>query len=237
MTSDRDPASRTQPPDSAAVDVSRLAHDVANSITSVAAFAHLVRTDSRLPADLQRQADLLVSESERLASMMDTLVGLARGRASALAPSAGPTEVAVDATPSAAAPNEQAPAGTRPARVLVVDDEPSIRDFLGRVLERSGHTVVLCGSGREALDAVAADPPDAILCDHRMTGMDGMTFHEAVVAIAPQLGRRFAFMTGDVTNPSLREFAETRGVRLLGKPFDIATVTGTVSALLEDEPT
>ena len=229
MTTDRDPSAPTDRTEAAPVDVGRLAHDVANSITSMAAFAHLIRTDVRLPADLQRQAELLVAESDRLVAMVDRLVAVARGRASASPAQAGEARPRAEATPAAAA-------GARPARVLVVDDEPSIRDFLGRVLERSGHTVVLCGSGREALDAVAAEPPDAVLCDHRMAGMDGTAFHEAVVAIAPQLGRRFVFMSGDTVNPNLREFAAARGVRLLAKPFDIATVTATVTALLGDEP-
>ena len=232
MTSDRDPVPGTPPTEPTAADVSRLAHDVANSITSMAAFAHLVRTDPRLPTDLQRQADLLVAESDRLVAMVDELVAVARGKATGAARS----DVATAAPPTSPAPTRVRDASPRAARVLVVDDEPSIRDFLGRVLERSGHTVVLCGSGREAVDAVAADPPDAILCDHRMAGMDGTAFHEAVVAIAPHLAHRFAFMSGDTVNPDLREFAASRGARLLAKPFDIATVTAMVSALLGDEP-
>jgi hypothetical protein len=43
-------------------------------------------------------------------------------------------------------------------------------------------------------------------------------------------------MSGDVLNPELREFATSRGILLLAKPFDIATVGRTVAALLESEP-
>ena len=60
--------------------------------------------------------------------------------------------------------------------------------------------------------------------------MTGTEFHAAVVAIDPALGRRFAFMSGDVLNPELREFATARGVQLLAKPFDIATVDAIVRA-------
>lgn len=235
MTSDRDPTSGTQRSQPSGVDIGRLAHDVANSITSIAAFAHLLRTDPRLPADLQRQADLLVAESDRLVALVDRLV--AAGRANASAGRAVTADVASPTPPSdRPARTPTGDAASRSARVLVVDDEPSIRDFLGRVLQRSGHTVVQSSSGREAIDAVGADPPDAILCDHRMAGMDGTAFHDAVVAIAPQLGGRFAFMSGDVLNPDLRAFAAARGARLLGKPFDIAAVTATVTALLGDDP-
>jgi CheY-like chemotaxis protein len=121
----------------------------------------------------------------------------------------------------------------RAARVLVLDDEPSIRDFLGRVLTRAGYTALIAPTGAAALDIVRTDPPDAILCDHRMAGMNGTEFHDAVAAIQPGLARRFAFMSGDVLNPQLRAFATARGVQLLAKPFDIATVARTVETLLQ----
>ena len=129
-----------------------------------------------------------------------------------------------------------APPGERAAdgrtRILVLDDEPAIRDFLARVLVRYGYEPVLASTGPAALEIVRSDPPAAILCDHRMAGMSGTEFHDAVSAIAPELSRRFAFMSGDVLNPELREFAGARGVHLLAKPFDLATVDTVVSTLL-----
>ena len=65
-----------------------------------------------------------------------------------------------------------------------------------------------------------------------MAGMSGTEFHTHVAAIDPLLGRRFAFMSGDVLNPELLDFATERGVQLLAKPFDIATVGTMVSRLL-----
>jgi two-component system response regulator GlrR len=120
--------------------------------------------------------------------------------------------------------------------VLVLDDESAIREFLGRALRRAGYEPMLAASGAMALDMIRAEPPDAILCDHRMAGMNGTAFHDAVAGIAPRLGRRFAFMSGDVLNPELREFAKARGILLLGKPFDLASVGRTVAALLEAQP-
>jgi len=62
--------------------------------------------------------------------------------------------------------------------------------------------------------------------------MNGVEFQAAVAAIDPALGRRFAFMSGDVLNPELREFATAHDVQLLAKPFDIATVGELVGSLL-----
>ena len=119
-------------------------------------------------------------------------------------------------------------------RVLVLDDEPSIREFLGRVLSRAGYEPVLTSSGSAALDIIRSDPPDAIMCDHRMAGMSGMEFHAAVASIDADLARRFAFMSGDVLDPELRDFASARGIHLLAKPFDIATVGATARRLLAE---
>jgi len=125
----------------------------------------------------------------------------------------------------------------RPSRVLVLDDEAAIREFLGRALRRAGYEAMLAANGAIALDMIRDQPPDAILCDHRMAGMTGTEFHDRVAVLAPELGRRFAFMSGDVLNPELRDFAKSRGILLLGKPFDIATVGRTVATLLEVDPT
>ena len=134
---------------------------------------------------------------------------------------------------AAAAPSDEpAAAPDGPIRVLVLDDESSIRDFLGRVLIRSGYEPVLVASGSAALEIVRSDPPAAILCDHRMAGMSGTEFLAAVAEVAPELTRHFAFMSGDVLNPELRQFAESRGVQLLAKPFDIATVAALVGRLV-----
>jgi two-component system NtrC family sensor kinase len=129
------------------------------------------------------------------------------------------------------APTARGP-GAGHDRILVLDDEPAIRDMLGRVLTRYGYEPILMSTGAAALDLVRRDPPAGILCDHRMAGMSGTEFHAAVSAIAPDLARHFAFMSGDVLNPELRAFAQARGVYLLAKPFDLSTVETIVAALL-----
>jgi two-component system NtrC family sensor kinase len=120
----------------------------------------------------------------------------------------------------------------KPWRILILDDEPAIRDFLARILRRGGYEPVLASDGRAALEVVKNEPPDAILCDHRMAGMSGIAFHIAVAEIDPQLARRFVFMSGDVLNPELSDFAVGRGITLLAKPFDIESVGRTVARIL-----
>jgi two-component system response regulator AtoC len=59
-------------------------------------------------------------------------------------------------------------------RILVVDDEASMRDVLGKILSAEGYLVTQAGNGREALKALEKGRFDFILCDIRMPVMDGL---------------------------------------------------------------
>ncbi len=62
---------------------------------------------------------------------------------------------------------------SEPKRMLVVDDEEPVRDFLSRVLERHGYQVRCAQEGGEALELMAEEVPDCVLLDLKMPGMDG----------------------------------------------------------------
>src|SRR5918911_4974954 len=59
-------------------------------------------------------------------------------------------------------------------RVLVVDDEPAVREALERILRVEGYEVALANDGREAVRSQAAAPADAVLLDVLMPGLDGL---------------------------------------------------------------
>src|SRR6266550_1752112 len=62
------------------------------------------------------------------------------------------------------------------SRVLVVDDEPGLRQSLGLLLADAGYDVVAEGDGKRGLERALAEPFDLILCDVRMPGLDGLAF-------------------------------------------------------------
>ena len=61
-----------------------------------------------------------------------------------------------------------------PSRVLIVEDEPDIRGLLVFHLEREGYQVVRSSDGADALRQVRARPPDLVLLDLMLPGMDGL---------------------------------------------------------------
>jgi DNA-binding NtrC family response regulator len=61
-------------------------------------------------------------------------------------------------------------------RVLIVDDEPGLRQSLGLLLTDAGYEVTAEGNGRSALERVLREPVDLILCDVRMPELDGLAF-------------------------------------------------------------
>ncbi|WP_433430882.1 response regulator transcription factor [Nonomuraea sp. CA-141351] len=64
---------------------------------------------------------------------------------------------------------------SEPARLLVVDDEPALREALQSSLEFEGYKVVAANDGQAALDALALEPYDAVLLDVMMPRLDGLT--------------------------------------------------------------
>ncbi|MDQ3937796.1 MAG: ATP-binding protein, partial [Chloroflexota bacterium] len=130
----------------------------------------------------------------------------------------------VPQSPPAAAQAGTRHAGAATGRILAIDDEPSVRGLLERSLSRAGHQVTLAGSGADALREARQKDFDLMLIDHRMSAMDGIETYRRLVELRPGLRGRAVVMSGDTLNPALREFAVSHGLRMLAKPFDVASL-------------
>jgi two-component system, OmpR family, KDP operon response regulator KdpE len=71
------------------------------------------------------------------------------------------------------AQNIQKIARKAPAKILIVDDEPQVRRALRTILATQGCAVIEVRTGEEALEEIKADPPDLVLLDINMPGVDG----------------------------------------------------------------
>ena len=72
-------------------------------------------------------------------------------------------------------------------RILIVDDEPDICETLGGILEDEGYAVQSVSTGEQAVQAVSDEPPDLIILDIWMPGMDGLEALEKIREINPTL--------------------------------------------------
>ena len=71
------------------------------------------------------------------------------------------------------------------AKILVIDDEPSIRDLLDTLLSRKGYDVILTDSGQKGLEVFRRARPDVVVLDLKMPGMDGLTVLQQVRSLNP----------------------------------------------------
>lgn len=108
------------------------------------------------------------------------------------------------------------------ANVLVVDDEPLLRDFLEETLRRSGHHVVLAPGGNEGLERVSECMPDLVLLDIRMKGSDGLDLLPEFRTRAPQAP--VIMMTGHGTVESAVQAMRLGAFDYLTKPFSADTI-------------
>ena len=124
------------------------------------------------------------------------------------------------------------------ARILVVDDDPSVLQLVRLTFERAGHTVMQAGSAMDALAALdGPTPPAAVVCDVLMPGMSGLQFYTQLVERAPQLRHRVVFLTAAHRQPDIYRPIEQLGVPMLGKVDDLKLVIDAVRvALLRPMP-
>ncbi len=120
-----------------------------------------------------------------------------------------------------------------PQRVLVVDDEASVRETLVAQLGAMGSRVDSASNVTEALSMVRSTKYEALIVDIRMPGKSGLDFHKSISESDPFLADRVVFITGDFVNDDLLRRALDTGRLLLEKPFtmrELATALGKTAA-------
>ena len=132
--------------------------------------------------------------------------------------------------PAAAAPTSVERAA--PRRVLIVDDEPSMRSAMAAFLRSLGHEVIVATGGPDARQLLANGGYDAILLDLRMGELGGDVLYRELRARDPEQAARVVFVTGDAQSDAARRFLSEAGRPSLSKPFqldDLATVIAAVT--------
>ncbi len=122
------------------------------------------------------------------------------------------------------------------ARILVVDDEPTVRLLMRTILTRDGHVVEECDDSRQVMQKLQETGYDVILLDLRMPGMSGMELFSAISTRWPKLAQRIIFITGDTSDSDTREYLANHQIPFITKPFDKKTLEDKVNALLAQIP-
>ncbi|HWK25879.1 MAG TPA: response regulator transcription factor [Solirubrobacter sp.] len=115
-------------------------------------------------------------------------------------------------------------------RILVVDDEPSVRDALDRALRMDGYRVQLAADGAEALEALADTPPDAIVLDVLMPGPDGLEVCRRLRAAGDRTP--VLMLTARDAVPDRVSGLDAGADDYLVKPFALEELTARLRALL-----
>ena len=122
------------------------------------------------------------------------------------------------------------------SKILVADDERGICQALSRLLEREGHVPVIASNGREAIELVRSERPDAVFLDIQMPGMDGLQALERIQAQAQ--GLPVVIMTAYGSMETAMEAIRLGAFDYLGKPLDLERIRSLLQRLLhKPEPT
>ncbi|MCG8360855.1 MAG: response regulator [Kiloniellales bacterium] len=116
------------------------------------------------------------------------------------------------------------------ARILLAEDDESMRTFLAKALRRAGHEVTDVGDGLDAMMALTERTVDLLLADVVMPGMDGIEL--ARRAAKEQPGIKVMFITGFAAVALKAREQSPKGARVLSKPFHLRELVNQIDAML-----
>ena len=122
--------------------------------------------------------------------------------------------------------------GARTMRILLAEDDDSMRVYLSRALERSGYQVVSVDRGTAALPLIEAESFDLLLTDIVMPEMDGIELAQKATSIAPDM--RVMFITGFAA-VALKAGKAAPSAKVLSKPFHLRDLVAEVDRLFQTE--
>ncbi|MFN8233663.1 MAG: response regulator [Actinomycetota bacterium] len=121
----------------------------------------------------------------------------------------------------------------RPARILVIDDDPDVRTLCRLNLGWAGHEVLEAEGGRQALEMVAADAPDALVLDIMMPVVDGLEVLRRVRNDPATRELPVVVISARVGIEDQMRGLETGADAYVTKPFNPETLTSMVECALE----
>jgi len=118
-------------------------------------------------------------------------------------------------------------------KILIVDDDPDLLLVLGGRLEASGYEARKASDGDAALKQIKADPPDLILLDIMMPGMEGSVLAQTLKENPRWKEIPIVFMTGLRESGEQKQAGAQVGLNIIfSKPFEFSELLETIRALI-----
>jgi two-component system cell cycle response regulator CpdR len=117
------------------------------------------------------------------------------------------------------------------ARILIAEDDTSMREFLAKALRRAGYDVVTVGDGLDALTQVSEERFDLLLADVVMPGLDGIEVARRATKKHP--GLKVMFITGFAAVALRAREQSPKDARVLSKPFHLRDLVDQVDVMLQ----
>jgi DNA-binding response OmpR family regulator len=119
------------------------------------------------------------------------------------------------------------------SKILVVDDEQAIREFLHEILTAEGHVVLTAADGQDALPIAVKEQPDLILLDIKMPILDGLETCRRLRERPVTQRIRIIMLTAFDTRDRLEESIVAGADDFLGKPVNLAELQVRVQSMLK----
>ncbi|WP_338504561.1 response regulator [Sphingomonas kaistensis] len=117
-------------------------------------------------------------------------------------------------------------------KILLAEDDTSMREYLARALERVGYSVKAVGCGTEAMPLLEAESFDLLLTDIVMPEMDGIELAQKAGVIDPSI--RVMFITGFAA-VALQSGRTAPEAKMLSKPFHLKDLVAEVDRMFQTE--
>ena len=121
------------------------------------------------------------------------------------------------------------------ARILVVDDDTIVQQFLTDVLGKEEHEVEIVDNGGDAMEKLGSEGYDIILLDIKLPGMSGIEIYKQLQKSSKSLTRKVIFITGDVMSADTMVFIKSAGTPYITKPFDAEQLVKEIGCILNQQ--
>ena len=125
----------------------------------------------------------------------------------------------------------QSPREVPPARILVIDDDPSVQDILDQMLHLKGHQVSVASDGEEGIERFKTDPFDLVFTDLGMPKLSGWEVGRILKSINPSVP--IAMITGWGVELDREKMRESGIDLIISKPFNFDRITQIVAEAME----